>query len=67
MSLDQLQDHPNNENHIVNPEGNEDYEKTPVYPRFQSQAKENQEGDGDEPREQSSLNKSHYSTTLVIH
>jgi hypothetical protein len=65
MSFNQLQDHPNYEDDIVNPERNENYEVRPLNPLFEPQAEQNQEGDGDEPGEECSLNESHDKSSLI--
>lgn len=64
MSLYQLENHPNDKNHIVNPERNEDDEETPLNSRFQAKTQQNEKRHCDEPSEESSLNESHYLNTF---
>lgn len=59
MPLDEFQNHPNNQNYVVNPKRNEYYKKTPLDPRLQPKAEKNQKCHCDEPSEECSLYESH--------
>lgn len=54
MSLYKLENQPNNQYDVVDPNGNKYDEVAPLYARFQSQAKKNEKSNCDEPSEKCS-------------
>lgn len=59
MSFDELQDQPNYQNYVVNPNRNQNYEKAPLNSTLQTQTQQDEECDGDEPGEEGPLDEAH--------